>query len=98
MIATVAAPERPNPGASLTIVNGNWGATSLRAIRAVLESAGDVMAEAFGRPPDAPVRVSPWNGAGSRVVHDKRPYEILLTARDRYWSRYVYSSRTGSAT
>lgn len=90
MIAAAAAPERPNPGVSLTIINGNWGATSLRAIRAVLESARDVMAEAFGRPPDAPVRVSPWNGAGSLMVHDKRPYEILLTARDRYWSRYVY--------
>ena len=56
----------------------------------MLESARDVLAEAFGKPPDAPVRVSPWNGAGSLVVHGKRPYEILLTARDRYWCRYVY--------
>ena len=90
MTAAASAPERSNPGASLTVVNGNWGATSLRAIRAVLESARDVLAEAFGETPDAPVRVSPWNGAGSLVVHGKRPYEILLTARDRYWSRYVH--------
>ena len=24
MIAAAAAPERPNPGVSLTIINGNW--------------------------------------------------------------------------
>lgn len=73
----------------LTVVNGNWGATSLAAVRAVLASACDVLTEAFGTPPDAPVRVAPWD-QDPRTLYDKRPYEIRLTARDRYWSRYVH--------
>ena len=79
-----------NPVAPLAIVNGNWGATDLRAVHAVLESACDVLSEAFGQRPDEPVRVFPWNGAHPLTADDRRPYEIFLTARDRYWCRYVY--------
>ena len=75
--------------ALLTVENGNWGATSLRSILAVLASAAGVLADAFGRAPDAPVRVAPWN-RDPQVFDDQRPYQIRLSARDRYWSQYVY--------
>ncbi len=73
----------------LTVVNGNWGATSLAAVRAVLASAYDVLTNAFGTPPDAPVRVARWD-QDPRALDHKRPYEIRLNARDRYWCQYVY--------
>ena len=73
----------------VTVENGNWGATSLRSIHAVLTSAAGVLADAFGRPPDAPIRVAPWS-RDPQVFDDRRPYEIRLNARDRYWSQYVY--------
>ena len=75
--------------ALLTVENGNWGATSLRSIHAVLVSAAGVLADAFGRAPDAPIRVAPWSRA-PQVFDDQRPYQIRLSARDRYWSQYVY--------
>ena len=75
--------------ALVTVENGNWGATSLRAIHAVLTSAADVLIDAFGRMPDAPVRVAPWR-MDPQVFHDQRPYQVRLSARDRHWSQYVY--------
>ena len=75
---------------SLTIVNGDWGATSLRAIGAVLESAAAVLCGAFGRRADAPIRVAPWRNRPPQVFHDRRPYEIQISARDTYWCQYVY--------
>ena len=75
--------------ALVTVENGNWGATSLRAIHAVLTSATEVLIEAFGRAPDAPIRVAPWR-MDPQVFDDQRPYQVRLNARDRYWSQYVY--------
>ncbi|MDD9986255.1 MAG: hypothetical protein OXQ31_08305 [Spirochaetaceae bacterium] len=75
--------------ALLTVENGNWGATSLRSIHAVLASAAEVQADAFGRAPDAPIQVAPWS-RDPRVFDDQRPYQVRLIARDRYWSQYVY--------
>ena len=98
MTATAPTAEGSNPGASLTIVNGNWGATSLRAIRAVLESARDVLAEAFGKPPDAPVRVSPWNGAGSLVGMASGPTRSFSPRGTGTGVGTSTSSRTSSAT
>ncbi|MDE0220471.1 MAG: hypothetical protein OXJ90_14495 [Spirochaetaceae bacterium] len=75
--------------ALVTVENGNWGATSLRPIHAVLASAAGVLADAFGRVPDAPIQVAPWS-RNPQVFDDQRPYQIRLSARDRYWSQYVY--------
>lgn len=75
--------------ALVTVENGNWGATSLRSIDAVLSSAAGVLTDAFGRAPDAPIHVAPWN-RDPQVFNDRRPYQIRLSARDRYWSQYVY--------
>ena len=74
---------------AVTIVNGNWGGTSLRAIGAVLESAAAVLCGAFGRRADAPIRVAPWSRP-PQVFHHHRPYEIRISARDTYWCQYVY--------
>ncbi len=73
----------------VTVENGNWGATSLSAIGAVLESTTSVLCNAFGRTPDAPVRVSPWE-RGPQVDWDRRPYRIRMSARDTYWCQYAY--------
>ena len=73
----------------VTIDNGNWGATSLSAVRAVLESTASLLCDAFGRAPDAPVQVSPWDQA-PRVAWDLRPYRIWISARDTYWCQYAY--------
>ena len=78
--------ESPSP---LTIENGNWGATSLRAIRGVLSSASDVLLAAFGKKPDAAIHVAPWRRA-PQVSFDLRPYRMWLSARDTYWCQYVY--------
>lgn len=72
-----------------TINNGNWGATSLRAIGAILESTASILCDAFGRAPDAPVQVSPWDQA-PQVAWDLRPYRIWISARDTYWCQYAY--------
>ena len=80
----------PEPvSALLTVENGNWGATSLRAIHAVLTSVAGVLVDGFGRAPDAPIYVAPWS-LDPQVFYDHRPYRIRLSARDRYWSQYVY--------
>ena len=74
---------------AVTIANGNWGATSLRAVGAVLESAATVLCDAFDRCPDAPVRVLPGDGP-PYVAWDRRPYLIWISARDTYWCQYAY--------
>ena len=74
---------------SLIIENGNWGGTSLRTVRAVLESAFAVLLDAFGKLPDAPIRVARWS-QDPRVFYDYRPYEIRISAHDTYWCQYVY--------
>lgn len=73
----------------VTIDNGNWGATSLSAIGAVLESTASVLCDAFGRAPDAPVQVSPWDQA-PMVAWELRPYRVRISARDTYWCQYAY--------
>ena len=73
----------------LVIENGNWGATSLRTIRGVLTSAAQVLLAGFGGVPDAAIHVAPWR-RNPRVFHDRRPYQVRLSARDTYWCQYVY--------
>ena len=73
----------------LLIENGNWGGTSFRTVHAVLKSAFDVLLDAFGKLPDAPIHVARW-GQDPRVFYDYRPYEIRISARDTYWCQYVY--------
>ena len=73
----------------VVVENGNWGATSLRTIRGVLTSAAQVLLAGFGSVPDAAVHVAPWR-QNPRVFHDRRPYQVRLSARDTYWCQYVY--------
>ena len=84
-----ALPMDRTAGFRLIVENGNWGAVSLSAIHAWLASAAGVLLEAFGTPPDAPVRVARWD-QGPRVFHDIRPYEIRISARDTYWCQYIH--------
>lgn len=86
---TAGAPAERTDGARLIVENGDWGATSLAVIRAVLDSAYRVLTDAFAAPADAPIRVAHWN-LDPRVLHDRRPYEIRLNARHTYWCQYVY--------
>lgn len=79
-----------NTEADLTVINGNWGLTSLSAIRAVLLSVYRVLVRSFEAAPEAPVHVSRWDRDYPLSVYDKRPYQVLLTARDTYWCQYVY--------
>lgn len=74
----------------ITVCNANWGATSLSAIRGVLESVHGVLAEAFEKVPAEPIRVQTWSSPRPAVVEDERPYQVFLTARDRYWSWYAF--------
>ena len=73
----------------LVIENGNWGATSLSTVHAVLKSAFDVLLDAFGKFPDYPVHVARWS-QDPRVFYDYRPYQIRISAHDTYWCQYVY--------
>ena len=73
----------------LPIENSNWGGVSLSAVHAVLESAYEVLVQAFDKHPDAPIHVAWWNQS-PRVFFDHRPYQIRLNARDTYWCQYVY--------
>ena len=79
-----------NTEVALTVINGNWGLTSLSAIRAVLQSAYGVLVRSFEASPEAAVHVSRWNRDCPFTVYDKRPYQVFLSARDTYWSQYVY--------
>lgn len=73
----------------LTVGNGNWNAASLRSVREVLNSARKELLNAFGRSPDAPIRVA-WWCQDPRVFFDHRPYEIRINAQDTHWCQYVY--------
>ena len=75
---------------TLVVENGNWGGVSLRAIRAVLESAYAALAEAFEKEPEDAIHLMPWNQEPPLVVYGRRPYLMYLSARDTYWSLYVY--------
>jgi hypothetical protein len=55
-----------------------------------MKSAYDVLTTAFGMLPNAPVRVIPGNRGHPVVLYDRRPYEILLSAREWDWCNYVY--------
>ena len=77
------------PESAVKIANGNWGATSLRAAGAVLESAAAVLCGAFGRWTDAPVHVMPGDGL-PYMARERRPYLIWISARDTYWCQYAY--------
>ena len=76
--------------AAVTVINGNWGLTSLSAIRAVLRSAYGVLVRSFEAAPEAAIHVSSWDRDYPYTVYDKRPYQVFLSARDTYWSQYVY--------
>jgi len=73
----------------IVVENGNWGAVSLSAIHAVVGSAYAVLVHAFEKEPEDVIHISPWNQY-PLVVYDRRPYQIYLSARDSYWSQYVY--------
>ncbi len=75
---------------AITICNANWGATSLSAIRGVLESVLEVLTEPFQKVPAEPIRVSPWFSDFASVAEDQCPYEVFLPARNRYWSWYGF--------
>lgn len=74
----------------ITICNANWGATSLRAIRGVLESVLGILTAPFEKVPAAPIHVLPWFSDSPAVADDHRPYEVFLTARNRYWALYGF--------
>ncbi len=76
--------------AAVTVINGNWGLTSLSEIRAVLLSAYGVLVRSFEAAPEEAVHVSLWNRDCPFTVYDQRPYQVFLSARDTYWSQYVY--------
>ena len=79
-----------NKEVAVMVINGNWGLTSLSAVRAVLSSAFDVLVRSFDAVPEAAVHVSRWNRDYPYTVYDKRPYQVFLSASDTYWSQYVY--------
>lgn len=86
---TVAVAKDQETVPVLTVENGHWNAASLRSVREVLNSAHRELLNAFGRSPDASIRVA-WWGQDPRVFFDHRPYEIRINAQDTYWSQYVY--------
>lgn len=83
-------PMSPNQPAAPTIevVNLNWGATSLSAIRGVLESVYAVLTEAFAKTPSHSIRVLRWSQSHPMLVHDARPYCVYLATGDTYWCQY----------
>ena len=84
-----AAARNEDTVPALTVDNGNWNAASLKSVSEVLNSARKELLDAFGRGPDASVRVAWWS-QGPRVFFDHRPYEIRINARDTHWCQYVY--------
>lgn len=87
MIAKATETQKTSP---LVVENGNRGATSLRAIHGVVESAYAVLVEAFEKEPEDIIHLIRWNQKYHLVVHSKRPYKMYLSAWDKYWSQYVY--------
>lgn len=82
--------DKHNPELGLTVLDGDWGATSLSAILGVLESAFKELSAVTGQLPDDRIEVCRWSRDHPLVVQDRRPYRIYLTASDTYWSQYVY--------
>lgn len=82
--------EKHNPELGLTVLDGDWGATSLSAILGVLGSAFKELSAVTGQLPDDRIEVCRWSRDHPLVVQDRRPYRIYLTASDTYWSQYVY--------
>ncbi|MDE0263248.1 MAG: hypothetical protein OXJ37_12660 [Bryobacterales bacterium] len=82
--------DKHNPELGLTVLDGDWGATSLSAILGVLESVFDELSTVTGQLPDDRIEVSRWRRDYPLVVQGSRPYKIYLTASDTYWSQYVY--------
>lgn len=80
-------PHRP-AAPTIEVVNLNWGATSLSAIRGVLESVYAVLTEAFAKTPSHSIRVLRWRQSNPMVVDGARPYCIYLATGDTYWSQY----------
>ena len=74
----------------MTVINGNWGLTSLSEIRAVLLLVYGVLIRSFEATPEAAVHVSRWDRNYPFTVYDMRPYQVFLSAGDTYWSQYVY--------
>ena len=81
--------EAAENAAPIVVENGNWGTVSLSAIHAVVGSAYAVLVHAFEKEPEDVIHIRPWN-QHPLVVYDRRPYQIYLSARDSYWSQYVY--------
>ncbi len=73
----------------ITIENSNWGGVSLSAVHGVLDSAYEVLIQAFNKHPAAPIQVAWWSQS-PRAFYDHRPYQIRISARDTYWCQYVY--------
>ena len=82
--------DKHNPELGLTVLNGDWGATSLSAILGVLESVFKELSMVTGQQPDDRIEVSRWRRDYPLIVQGRRPYTIYLTASDTYWSQYVY--------
>ena len=80
--------SKPDP--PITVVNMNWGATSLSAIRRVVMSVFDTLTDAFGKTPDSPIEVMRWNRKYPMLVENVRPYKVYLAAWSRYWAQYAY--------
>lgn len=84
----MTSPSMPDP--PITVVNMNWGATSLSAIRGVLMSVYDALTEAFESTPDSPIEVMRWQKKHPMLVENARPYKVYLATWSRYWSQYAY--------
>lgn len=82
--------DKQNPELGLTVLNGDWGRTSLSAILGVLESVFKELSTVTGTLPDDRIEVSRWTRDHPMTVQSRRPYKIYLTASDTYWSQYVY--------
>ena len=85
MMTSLSVPDSP-----ITVVNMNWGGTSLSAIRGVLMSVYDALTYAFGTTPESPIRVMRWHKKHPVLVENARPYCVYLATWSRYWSQYAY--------
>ncbi len=82
--------DKHDPEFGLTVLDGDWGTTSLSAILGVLESVFKELSTVTGELPDDRIEVSRWTRDYPLTVQGRRPYKIYLTASDTYWSQYVY--------
>ena len=82
--------DKHNPKLGLTVLDGDWGTTSLSAILGVLESVFRELSMVTGKLPSDRLEVGRWTRDYPMTVQGRRPYKVYLTARDTYWSQYVY--------